>query len=398
MKQKYNIQNKPKKYRVGILDTADYTNDELYGGSTGFIKTILPFFNHFETIIIGQGINGTTPWKPVIIENEITFIPVADFKFPSKIPLRPLALLAYSRYRNKILSLNLDVLYVHSPEICLPFLFFNKKSPVIFHQHGFSNALHSSKYFYGEFKIFRKFFDFALQLIYKKASWIIAIDNEGLEQSKNHGAINKTSLLLNAINTTLFKPNYLDRDKMRSNHNLKEEDFVIINTGRIEKQKGLNRLLECIPYFRNIKLKYHIFIVGDGTHMKELKKIVDDYQANNEVTFLGRISHEKLPDYYNMADVFVLPSEREGVPMAILESLACGTPAVATPIGGIPNVVNDYKNGFLLKDLEIKTIANTIMEAKSLNLSREEVSESISELSAENIASYILKIINTIIN
>ena len=56
-------------YTLGILDTADYTNDELYGGSTGYVKSILPYLTSQKVLIIGQGINGTTPWKHVFLSD-----------------------------------------------------------------------------------------------------------------------------------------------------------------------------------------------------------------------------------------------------------------------------------------------------------------------------------------
>ena len=388
-----NKTNKKTGHTIGILDPADYTNDALYGGSTGYIKSILPYMTSQKVLIIGQGINGTTPWKHVFLSDNSTFIPIADFKFPSKIPLRLKALFAYTRYMKKIMNLGCDVLYVHSPEICLPFLLFNKKIPVVYHQHGFSNALHSSKYSYGEAKIFRKFFDMALWLIHKKAGWIIAIDQIGLQQAAANGAKNKTSLLLNAVDTHKFKPNQKARIDLRKRFGLPDNVFSIFNAGRIEKQKGLHRLIECIPKLQSKGLRFHIFIAGEGTYKDKLLDHVRFYQAETAVTFLGKVSHEDLPDYYNMSDVFVLPSEKEGVPMAILESLACGTPVVANSIGGIPDFLRNGENGKLLEDLSIECIASTIINVLLSNYDRHKVAKTVKSLGSANAISFL----NTII-
>lgn len=388
--------NKDINYTLGILDTADYTNEELYGGSTGYIKSILPYMTSQKILIIGQGINGTTPWKPVSLSDNTTFIPVADFKFPSKIPLRLKALFAYTRYLRRIIMLGCDVFYVHSPEICLPFLLFNKKIPIIYHQHGFSNTLHSSKYSYGEAKIFRKFFDIARWLIYKKASWIIMIDNIGLQQAADSGVKNKTSLLLNAVDTYKFKPNQEARMALRKHFKLHDNVYSIFNAGRIEKQKGIQRLIECIPILKSKGVRFHIFIAGDGTYKNRLLDIVKFYEAETMVTFLGRIPHEKLPDYYNMADVFVLPSEREGVPMAILESLACGTPVVANSIGGIPNILKNGKNGILLENLSKETISSSIMDVLNFNYDRYEIAKTIESVGSANAISFLNTIVERI--
>jgi glycosyltransferase involved in cell wall biosynthesis len=294
------------------------------------------------------------------------------------------------------MKLNFDVLYIHSPEICLPFLFFNKRSPVIYHQHGFSNALHSSKFFYGEAQIFRKFFDFAMWIIYKKASWIIAIDSIGIQQAKRAGAGQKTSLMLNAVDTQRFSFDKRIRDETRNKLGLSEKDFVIFNAGRIEKQKGLQRLLECIPLLKKKDLQFHIFIAGDGSYKTKLTEIVKNHNYDHLVTFLGRVDHELLPKYYNMADVFVLPSEKEGVPMAILESIACGTPVVANRVGGIPEFLNDGINGMLLNDLSPATIAATILHVYKSQFDRDVVANTVEKLSSRNAIISLLNIVHRI--
>ncbi len=261
----------PLNFTIGILDPADYTNAEKYGGSTGYVKSILPYIVDSKVIIIGLGINGTSPWRNVALSDSSKFLPIADFSYPSRIPMRLKALFAYSRYRNKILNLGLDILYVHSPEICLPFLFFNKKVPVIYHQHGHSNALHSSKYAYGEARIFRKFFDFALWLIHKKAKWTIAIDPIGLQQSEKHGARDRTSLLLNAVNTKHFKPDQKARFNLRNRFGLHSEEVAIINAGRVEKQKGIQRLIASIPLLKS-KVSDSIYSLPEMEHIKVISR------------------------------------------------------------------------------------------------------------------------------
>jgi glycosyltransferase involved in cell wall biosynthesis len=298
--------------------------------------------------------------------------------------MRIKALLAYTKNIKKIKMLGIDVLYVHSPEVCLPFLFYNKKIPVIYHQHGFSNALHSSKYPYGEAAIFRKFFDFAMWLIYKKASWIVAIDPIGVKQAYKYGAKDKTSLLHNAIDTNHFYPDSGVRKRMRKRFGLLPETIALFNAGRIEKQKGLQRLFACMPLLKNKGLKFQIFIAGDGTYKDQLESLVKLFKGEADVTFLGRISHNNLPSFYNMADVFVLPSEKEGVPMAILESMACGTPVVANGVGGIPNFLKENVNGEVLKSLSKEAIVESILNVVDKKYDRQLVANSIEHLRADN--------------
>lgn len=385
-------------YTLGIINPADFSKGDLYGGAQGFVRSILPYLTFQEVIIFGLGINGTTPWKDVYLGSNTRFVPISDFTFPSRIPMRLKALYAYTRYQKRILNNGIDILYVHSPEICLPFLYLNKNIPVIYHQHGFSNALHSSKYSYGEAKIFRKFFDLALWLIHKKANWIIAIDPIGLQQAAANGAENKTTLIMNAVDMNHFRPDRQMRIDARKRFGLKDDEFAIINAGRIEKQKGIQRIFKCIPILKAEGINFHIFCAGDGTYKTHLLDFLKTNHYEEYVTFLGRVSHEDLPFYYNMADIFVLPSEKEGVPMAILEAIACGTPTVANNVGGIPGFLQDGVNGMLLYgDLSPTNITSAILQVFHRNYDRSEVSNTIKSLGSGNIVSILQGILANIL-
>ena len=199
-------QQKLKKYRLGIVDPGDYL-EGVRGGSTGFIDSILPYLDQQKVTIFGMGISGATPWKTYKLRRNVEFIPISSLSFSSRIPLRFKCLLSYSYNRKKIFDTAVDVLYIHGPEICLPFLFFNRNIPVIYHQHGSANPLFRSKYAYARNRLFQNIFRTFMKLIYKKADWIIAIDRPCIAQAVENGAGNKTSLLMNAVDTEKFRPN-----------------------------------------------------------------------------------------------------------------------------------------------------------------------------------------------
>ncbi len=135
-----------KNLTLGIIDPGDYLKSMAFGGSTGFIKNVLPYLNFKSVIIFGIGINDTVPWKETIIEKKIKFIPICKTIMPLRYPMRLKCLVEYTMKRNKILKYNIDVLYVHSPECCIPFIYFNKDIPIIYQQHGSDNPVERSKY------------------------------------------------------------------------------------------------------------------------------------------------------------------------------------------------------------------------------------------------------------
>lgn len=124
----------------------------------------------------------------------------------------------------------------------------------------------------------------------------------------------------------------------------KEEfDKKVLFVGRITQAKGVDHIVKAA----RIMPDWNFTIVGDGPYLSELKE-----SANKlvNVTFTGAVDNGELPKYYHEADLFLLPSQREGMPVSIIESLACGTPVIATDVGQISEIVINGENGQLIEE------------------------------------------------
>lgn len=390
----YMAQNK---ITLGIINPSDLSKKMVSGGSSGFLSNLLPHLNAQRTIVFGIGLNDTIPWKTHYLESNVEFVPICTLKFPSKIPMRLKVLMYYIRYRKQILNSGVEVLYVQMPECCLPFLNNSKAIPVIYQKHGSANPVSRSKFFYGRSIVFQKFFELVLQRIYKKAQWIITIDRLTFQKSIEIGAKNRTSLLMNAVDIEKFYPDNVLRRHTRKRFGLSQDDIAIIFVGRIEKTKGPGRLLDCIPFLIEEKRPFHIFFAGEGNYKPYLEKCVLTKNYDPNVTFLGHVPHEKLSSYYNMADILVLPSETEGVPMVILEALACGTPVVASNVGGIPDIIVDGINGMVIEDLSPKKLTFAIIDILLKKIGREEISRSVEPFSVKNFVESFDVIVSTVL-
>jgi len=373
-----------KQIKLGIVNPGDHSKADVTGGSTGFLKNILPYLNVKKTIIFGISSNDSIPWKPHVLDSNIDFIPVSNLNYSEKVPMRLKALICYFRNRKKILNSGVDVLYVQMPECCLPLLLNNRDIPVIYHKHGSANPVEKSKFIYGRNILFRKFFDIVIKLIYKKAQWIITIDRSTFQKVKKFRGNNRSSLLMNAVDMNKFSPNFFLRKKTRKHFGILEDELVIIFVGRIEKAKGPERILNCIPILNKGKQRFHIFFAGQGSYKSNLEKYVVNKNYSSKVTFLGHVSYDKLPKLYNMADVLALPSETEGVPMVILEALACGTPVVASNVGGIPDIVVNGINGMVIDELSAENLTSAIIEISTKRIARKEIAKSIERFSVKN--------------
>jgi len=116
----------------------------------------------------------------------------------------------------------------------------------------------------------------------------------------------------------------------------------LLFVGWLDERKGLQYLLEAMPKITenyDVKLK----VVGIGPKEKKFKSL-----ARGNVEFLGGVDNENMPAIYRQSDIFILPSQNEGVPVSILEAMSCGVPVIATYVGGIPELIEHRKTGFLI--------------------------------------------------
>jgi len=127
-----------------------------------------------------------------------------------------------------------------------------------------------------------------------------------------------------------------------------------------------------------------LMLVGDGAEEEELRQLVERLSLGNWVSFIGKIPNEKIPEYLAASDVFVLPSLSEGLPNVILEAMASGLPIVASKVGGLPEMIKNGENGFLVEPKSPEQIAKKVL----LLLGDNELKEKISKNNKEKAKDY----------
>jgi glycosyltransferase involved in cell wall biosynthesis len=139
------------------------------------------------------------------------------------------------------------------------------------------------------------------------------------------------------------------KNEVRSRHRIHEEDILFLYVGRFVPLKNLPFLLAAFSELSKVNSKVRLMMIGEGPLLKMVKKQSQKLGVDHKVFFAGHVPHEHIPAYYSCADIFVLPSKYENSPNALLEAMSCGLPAIASAVGGIPDLVEDGKSGFLVE-------------------------------------------------
>jgi glycosyltransferase involved in cell wall biosynthesis len=139
-------------------------------------------------------------------------------------------------------------------------------------------------------------------------------------------------------------------------------DLDLLSVGRLHEVKAFPDLLRACHRLTRDGLVFRCRIVGDGPSRARLERLRDELGLEDRVEFVGPVGHDELPGYYRESDVFVMASRSEGIPVVLMEAMACGLPVVATDITGIPELVEHGKSGLLVPPGDPDRLARAVAE------------------------------------
>jgi D-inositol-3-phosphate glycosyltransferase len=189
---------------------------------------------------------------------------------------------------------------------------------------------------------------------------IIASTNKEKEDlTTYYSCPENVSIIPCGVNLDLFKP----IDKARALRHLGlDGEGIILFVGRINPLKGIDNLVRAMTYLKRQRPKL-IVIGGDEQSQPEverLRQLSRSLQIHDSVAFRGLVKQEMLPYFYNAADLCVVPSYYESFGLVVLESLACGTPVVATKVGCVESVIRQGETGYIVNDNDPRRLSDKI--------------------------------------
>ena len=205
--------------------------------------------------------------------------------------------------------------------------------------------------------------------------------------AENYGlSLDKIKVIPNWVNPERFKP--IDKKQGRT----------ILFVHWLSKRKGADIL---VPIMNNLKFKIKnlkLMVIGDGPYKNKLIDEIKDNGLEKQINVLGMVPNKEIADYYNRADVLIMPSMEEGFPRVLLEAMASGVPYVASDVGAVREISPEIAQRFLVKAGDTEMFAHKIETLLSDEIVyeqfRKEELEKIKEYSLENVINKFIKIIS----
>ena len=170
----------------------------------------------------------------------------------------------------------------------------------------------------------------------------------------------KILIIKNGINLKCYS-DFSEKEvsALRNQLKLNKKFPVILNLGRLTEQKAQKNIILAANILKEKGIKSYFLIAGDGELRDYLQSLISEHSLTNEVRLLG--FRDDVINLLHLADIFILASLDEGLPISLLEAMAMKKPIICTPVGEIPEVISDGQEGFLIPTDNIEAIVHSII-------------------------------------
>lgn len=287
------------------------------------------------------------------LKDELIRLNVKVFNIPfSRKPYNFINLKAYTSLKKVITENGYEIIHSHTPIasfICRLITRRSKSIKRIYTAHGF--------HFYKGAPIINWIIYYPIEkYLSKYTDVLITINKEDYERaSKNMKA--KKTVLINGVGIDFKKiTQSLDIDQKKTELHILPNTFVILSVGELNKNKNHQLIIKALHKITNEDFIY--LIVGEGPLKSKLKKLISKKNLQSKVRLLGY--RFDVNEIYKISDLFIMPSKREGLPVAVLEALSNSLKIIASNIRGNKDILEEYEQGILVDKLDIESFYNVL--------------------------------------
>jgi len=312
------------------------------------VSSTMGFFTQHVKMLLQQGhtvdfaCNVTKPIDPEFIMRGCR---VHDLSL-SRSPFTKANCRGYKQLKKTIQEGQYDVIHTHTPiasALVRVACRRNKDIKVIYTAHGF--------HFYKGASWLNWLFYYPVEKwLSRYTDVLITINKEDYERAKRSFKAGRIEYVPGVgVDVEKYGSVVVDRKAKRKELGLAEDDFVLVSTGELNDNKNHKTVIQAVHRLNNLSVKY--LICGQGPLKNELLNLVQELGLEHQVMLLGY--RTDIIEINHIADVFVFPSFREGLSVALMEAMACGLPVVCSDIRGNRDLIEDGKGGFLVEPKNI---------------------------------------------
>ena len=274
-----------------------------------------------------------------------------------------------------IKKLNLDLIHAHTEYgigLFARIIASQYEIPLVYTYHTMMEdySHYVTKVTRGHFeKPVKKIIIMSSRLYADKCTELIVPSQKTADAMRRYGVKNKINVIPTGIDLSTFAShrfNKADINEVKKKYNISNNDFLAVFVGRVAPEKSVDEIIEAFNILKqknkkNIKL----LIVGSGPSFTDLQELVNNYQLEDTVTLVGKIPHEEVPIYYQMADIFVSTSTTETQGLTFIEAMASHLPVICKYDKNLEGIIIENESGFYIKDNE--ELANTLIKVAELD-------------------------------
>lgn len=185
-------------------------------------------------------------------------------------------------------------------------------------------------------------------LVFKKADYITALSRHLMDRARKNNPQAENEIIPNGVDLSIFK---------KAEHAVGEGSVVLVTTSRLVEKNDPESVIRALPL---LPPRVHFWIVGCGVQEEYLKTLVEELGLSSRVVFLGQLDHVEIAGLFTKAHIFIRPSLSEGLGSSFLEAMAAGLPIIATPVGGIPDFLENNETGIFVEVKNPPSIARAV--------------------------------------